>query len=81
MRKPALCIESAKRLEEDLTRLSVEEVNLVSIDLQRDILADMRTGTWIDARYPARQQIGRYTVALPFSLSRAAGAGSAEPPR
>jgi hypothetical protein len=34
---------------------------------------------WIDARYPIRRTIGRYTVAL--SLSRAAGVGSAEPPR
>ena len=36
---------------------------------------------WIDTRYTQRQQIGRYVVALPYSSSRAAGAGSAERPR
>ena len=37
---------------------------------------------WVDARYPARQKIGRYTVALSASqFIPRVSAGSAEPPR
>ena len=46
-----LFVSGENGLEDRQTCISVEEVNLVSVNVQFDVLADMRLGTWINAGY------------------------------